>query len=117
MTLQNVPMVDQAMKISRPDSNSPSSVGRSAGLGPAGTSSVSKQPAAASAASDQVELSGLSSYLTSALNGSPAHVGKLSKLAAAISSGQYHVDAHAVSGSLIQHAIEFGGGSNLSLNA
>lgn len=68
-------------------------------------------------ASDHVQLSILSDYLASALQGSPANVAKLRALSATVSSGQYLVDAYAVSGSLIQHAIEFGGSVCLALNA
>ena len=75
-----------------------------------------KQPVGPEAASDQVQLSNLSSYLASALDGSPAHVAKVGELGAAVSSGQYHVNADAVSGSIIQHSIEFGGASYLALS-
>jgi len=53
----------------------------------------------------------VSRYLASALNGSPAQVAKVSELSAAVSSGSYQVDAHAVSGSIIQHSIDSGGAS------
>ena len=96
------------MNISRPEpkatpGSNPSVAVRAAGAGLAGN-----QPVGSRAASDHVQLSSLSNYLASALSGSPAHVAKLTQLGAAVSGGQYQVDAHAVSGSIIQHSIEFG---------
>jgi anti-sigma28 factor (negative regulator of flagellin synthesis) len=67
--------------------------------------------------SEHAQLSILSAYLDSALAGSPANVAKVRELSATVSSGQYHVDAYAVSGSLIQHGIEFGDAVCLALNA
>jgi hypothetical protein len=100
----------QLMKISRPDSKSTAELDPSAGVGPLGAGSVSKDPAGEAPLPDQVQLSGLSSYLASALNGSAAHVAQVTELTGTVSSGQYKVDAYAVSGSIIQHSIEFGGG-------
>ncbi len=74
-----------------------------------GAAASSQLPQPVSRPTDRAQLSNLSSYLASALSGSVAHVAKLAKLAAAVSSGQYQVDSYAVSGSIIQHAIEFGG--------
>jgi flagellar biosynthesis anti-sigma factor FlgM len=116
------------MNISRTDSKSTSGPNRWAGVGT--TVSAAKQPvgqtasdpaasdSAASdpAASDKVQLSNLSGYLASALAGSPAHVAKVGELSAAVSSGKYQVDANAVSGSIIQHSIEFGGASYPAVN-
>jgi anti-sigma28 factor (negative regulator of flagellin synthesis) len=65
---------------------------------------------------DWSQLSNLSNYLASALSGSAAHVAKLAKLAAAVSGGQYSVDSYAVSGSIIQHTIEFGGSAYWALS-
>jgi anti-sigma28 factor (negative regulator of flagellin synthesis) len=84
--------------------------------GPAGTGSASKQPVQSSEPSDRAQISGLGSYLASALSGSPAHAAKLSELGAAVSKGQYQVDAYAVSGSIIQSSIEFGGSSYAALS-
>jgi flagellar biosynthesis anti-sigma factor FlgM len=109
-------VVIQAMEITRSDPKSTSGLDRTSGAGPAGTGSASKQPAGQEVASDQVQLSNLSSYLASALSGSPAHVAKVSELGAAVSSGKYRVDAKAVSGSIIQHSIEFGGAGYMTLN-
>lgn len=97
------------MKISQPDSKSTANLDRSAGVGSLGTGSVSKDPVGQQPVSDQVQLSGLSSYLASALNGSASHVALVTELSGTVSSGQYKVDAYAVSGSIIQHSIEFGG--------
>ena len=80
-----------------------------ASVGPSKTDSASKQPVGQKAASDQVQLSSLGRYLAAALDGSAALVAKLSELQSAVSSGQYRVDAYAVSGSIIQHRIQFGG--------
>lgn len=65
---------------------------------------------------DRVQLMALSSYLAAALSGSPAHAAKLAGLASEVSNGQYHVDASAVSGSIIQHRVEFGGSAYGGLN-
>ncbi len=104
------------MKISGSNSRSTAGLGRPAAIGPAGSRTASKQPAAQTPPSDRAQISSLGSYLASALNGSPAHVAKVNELGTAVSSGQYQVHAHAVSGSIIQHSIEFGGASYLSLN-
>ena len=98
------------MKISRQDSKSTPDVDRSAGVGQPGTVSAWKIPGGQQPVSDRVQLSGLSSYLASALNGSAAHAAHVTQLTGTVSSGQYKVDAYAVSGSIIQHSIEFGGG-------
>ncbi len=105
------------MKISRPDSTSTSGLDRSAGLGSAPEGLASQQPIeqTATAASDEAQISNLSSYLASAFNGSALHLAKVSELGAAVSSGRYHVDTYVVSGSIIQHALEFGAGSYLGL--
>ena len=104
------------MKISRTDSNPTTELNPSKGVASAGAASDSKPQAALSAASDRVQLSNLSRYLASALLGSPARVAKMSELTAAISSGDYQVDAFAVSGSLIQHSIDFGHSGYLALS-
>src|SRR5277367_5429153 len=102
------------MKIFPSDPNSTPPVEQSAGVGP--TAAGSKQPMTQNVASDRAQLSNLGAYLASALSGSPAHVAKLSELGAAVSSEQYHVDAYELSGSIIQHGIEFGGTSYLAVN-
>jgi len=86
---------------SNPVSNSPAAAGSAASNPPS-------KPGP-STPTDRTQLSNLSSYLTSALSGSAAHAAKLATLAAAISSTQYQVDSHAVSGSIIQQAVEFRG--------
>jgi len=62
-----------------------------------------------------VNVFSLRSFTASALNGSPAHVAKVSRLSAAVSAGQYQADAYAVSGSIIQHSIEFGAANCLTV--
>ncbi len=99
------------MKINPPNSKALSGSDPTAGVGAAAGGSASKQLLPPKAASDQVQLSNMSSYLAAALMGSPAQVAKVSQLSAAVSSGQYQVDAFAVSGSIIQHSIELGGSS------
>ena len=106
-------MTVQAMKISRLDTKTTPGMNHLAGIDPSRAGSGSKPPAGQAAATDQVQLSSLSGYLASALAGSPSHVAKISELHGAVSNGQYQVDAYAVSGSLIQHSIEFGGASYL----
>jgi anti-sigma28 factor (negative regulator of flagellin synthesis) len=103
------------MKISGPDPKSTSGLNPSPSAG-AGAGSVSKPSAGQSVATDEAQLSSLSGYLSSALTGSPTHLAKVSELGAAVSTGQYHVDSFAVSGSLIQHGIEFGGASYSALS-
>ena len=115
MESRNVPMTVDFMNISRIDSKSIPDLQSPAGVDPAGLSGASKQPSPQNTASDQVQLTGMSRYLSAALNGSPAQVAKVSELSTAVSSGKYRVDAYAVSGSLIQHAIEFGGGQALAV--
>jgi flagellar biosynthesis anti-sigma factor FlgM len=102
------------MKISRSDPKTTAALNPSADVVPAGSAAPSK-PGQQAAASDRVQLSSLNGHLASALSGSPAHAAKLSELDAALSSGQYHMDAYAVSGSLIQHSIEFGATGYLAL--
>jgi anti-sigma28 factor (negative regulator of flagellin synthesis) len=98
------------MKILRPNSSS----GLFA-VGASGSGSFAKLPEA-HAASDQAQLSSLSSYLASALNGSVSQVAKVNQLSADVSRGRYQVDAYAVGGSIIQHSIEFGGTGYLGLS-
>jgi hypothetical protein len=97
------------MKISRPNSKSTADLDQSAGVGSLGTGSVSKGLVERQPVSDQAQLSGFSSYLTSALSGSAVHLAQVTALTGTVSSGHYQVDAYAVSGSIIQHSIEFGG--------
>ena len=103
------------MKISSGDAQPTSGLDRTAGTGSSGASSVPQQPAGQEAASDRVQLSGLSRYLVAALAGSPEHVAKVNQLSDAVSSDQYQADAYLVSGSIIQHSIEFGGASYLAV--
>jgi|SRR5277367_4099262 len=104
------------MNISRPETKSASGLNPSKGVGASGAGSASTLAAGQGAASDQVQLSNLSGYLSSTLSGSPARLAKLSELGTAVSSGQYYVDSYAVSGSIIQHILEFGGASTRGLS-
>jgi hypothetical protein len=63
-----------------------------------------------------VNVFSLHSFTAAARSGSPAHVAKVSKLSAAVSAGQYQADAYAVSGSIIQHSIEFGAANYLTVH-
>ena|SRR5579863_5042133 len=104
------------MKISRSDTNATSGFSSSIGVGPAGADSASKKQVQATTASDRAQLSTLSSHLASALSGSMTHLAKLAELSSSVSNEQYHVEADVVSGSIIQHSIEFGGGGYLALS-
>jgi flagellar biosynthesis anti-sigma factor FlgM len=97
------------MKISSSDPNNTPPLSSTTPAVSGNASSFAQRLVASGAPTDSVQLSQLSSYLASALSGSPAQVAKLSELGTAVSTGQYHVDADALSGSLIQHSIEFGG--------
>jgi hypothetical protein len=61
-----------------------------------------------SAVADQIQLSDLSASLASTRSESPAHLAKLSSLAAVVSSSRYVVDPYLVSASIIQHTLQFG---------
>jgi|HubBroStandDraft_1064217.scaffolds.fasta_scaffold258369_3 anti-sigma28 factor (negative regulator of flagellin synthesis) len=61
-----------------------------------------------SAASDQLQLSSLSTFLS----GSASHIAKLSQLNSAVSSGKYNVDASVVSAGIIRESL-IGSGSGL----
>jgi hypothetical protein len=102
------------MKISRPNPESNSVWDSTAAAGPA-ASNPSPIPAS-STPTDRAQLSNLSSCLAAALSGSAAHVGKLTKLGAEVSSEQYQVDSYAVSGSIIEHSIQFGGSAYRALS-
>lgn len=104
------------MKIPRPNSISSTAPQGLSAVGASGSGSSAKQPEAQIAVSDRAQLSSLSSYLASALNGTPSQAAKVNQLSADVSRGRYQVDAHTVSGSIIQHSIEFGGTSYLGLN-
>ena len=75
----------------------------------AGRSAKSTAGSTAAEASDQLQISNLSTYLAAAMSGSPAHVAKLSVLGTAVASGQYKVDSSVVSEGLIQHSVLFSG--------
>jgi len=104
------------MKIPRPNSSSSPAPQAPYAAGASGSGSSAKQSEAQIAVSDQAQLSSLSSYLVSAGNGSPSQVEKVNQLSADVLRGRYQVDAYAVSASIIQHSIEFGGTSYLGLS-
>lgn len=102
------------MKISRSDSNpNITKVPAASAVGPGSAPNVIP---AQEAPTDQVQLSALSGYLAAALSGPPEHAAKVAGLTSAVSTGQYHVDSFTVSGSIIQHSIEFGGSAYRGLN-
>ena len=55
--------------------------------------------------SDQVQLSNLSSALYATQTDSPEHTAKLAQLSAVVSTGNYQIDGHALSGSIIRDAL------------
>jgi hypothetical protein len=101
------------MRISDPNGEPLSGLGRSSEVGPAGERVRSTRSAGPPLASDQVRLSNLSAHLTAALDDSAAHLTKLSSLTAAVLSGGYQVDAPVVSDSIIRHSLQFGGANYL----
>jgi hypothetical protein len=103
------------MKISQTSPKATSGVNSPAGVGPPGAA-ASQLPVKPAPPPDQVQISSLASYLFAAVNGSPAHVAKLAELSADVSLGRYQPDTFAVSGSIIQHSIEFGAGSYFALS-
>jgi hypothetical protein len=58
---------------------------------------------------EQTQLINLNAMVTSAVEGSPAHLAKLSSLVKAISEGTYGVDAGILSAGIIDHTILFSG--------
>ena len=100
------------MRVSRSVIKSLAALNQSA---PGGAAGASQNPTPSSP-TDQAQLSQLGSYLASALSGSPAHMSKLMELGIEVSKGHYQVDAYAVSGSIIQHSIEFGGSGYSALS-
>jgi hypothetical protein len=104
------------MKISLTSPKSTAGVNPALGVGPAGPASFSPASMQPSSPPDEILLSRLASYLFAAVNGSPAHVAKLSELNTDIALGKYQPDAFAVSGGIIQHTIEFGAGGYLGLS-
>ncbi len=81
--------------------------GSTRGTGAAGsTGSGSGQ---VSQSGDSVELSGLSGRVSATLQAdSASRAEKVSQVAAAVQSGTYHVDAKAVSKSIVDHALASG---------
>lgn len=98
------------MKVTNNSTNSlaPSGRSREAAAARPGNSTEADSKAGGSP-SDRAQLSKLSGYLSAALSGSASHNAKVSALGAAVSNGDYSVDASAVSESIIQHRLLFGG--------
>jgi anti-sigma28 factor (negative regulator of flagellin synthesis) len=63
---------------------------------------ASRSPGMKPLANDQAQLTNLSAYLASAQSNSPARLERLTHLSAAVSNGQYHVDAGVVSNRIIE---------------
>lgn len=64
-----------------------------------------RNPNTKKAASDQVQLTNLSSSLSAAQSNSPQRLARLEHLAAAVSRGDYQVDASQVSHSIIEDSL------------
>jgi hypothetical protein len=58
---------------------------------------------------EETQLINLNALVTAAMEGSPAHLAKLSSLGTEISEGVYGVDAGILSAVIIDHAILFSG--------
>jgi anti-sigma28 factor (negative regulator of flagellin synthesis) len=97
-----------SMKVTQTNNKSIAGLDRAANAASGRTGSLPEASAQAGAG-DQTQISRLSTYLAAAMSGSPMHVAKLSALGAAVSSGQYNVDASAVSNGVIQHSLLFSG--------
>lgn len=91
------------MKISDPSSRLLSGAGAAAERGGGGRPAG---PAGHSVASDQIQLSQLSAQLSQ--SGSAEHIAKLSHLTAAVTKGQYGVDAGVLSADIIQYSLALG---------
>jgi flagellar biosynthesis anti-sigma factor FlgM len=66
------------------------------------TNTVRSPAGIAGSKPDQLQLSKLSSYLSTRQSSSPQRTSTLAELGAAVSTGRYHVDAHQVSQKLIE---------------
>jgi anti-sigma28 factor (negative regulator of flagellin synthesis) len=102
------------MKISRTDAKSTAGIDPASGTRTSADASDTGPDQAST--QDQIALSNLSSYLASAYSGSPEHLARVAQLGAAVSNRQYQVDSFAVSGSIIQHSIEFGQAAFLAVH-
>lgn len=63
-------------------------------------------PGANAVAGDQIQLSNLLARLLD--GGASEHLTKLARLASAVGTGQYHVDANVVSAGIIEHSLALG---------
>jgi hypothetical protein len=100
-----------AMTISPTSPESTAGVNPAPGVGPANPASFPP-----SSPPDKAQISSLASYLFAAVNSSSAQVAKLNELNADVAREEYQPDALAVSGSIIQHSIEFGAGGYFALS-
>jgi hypothetical protein len=96
------------MKVSDPSGSPFGGLAGSKGITTAGASGQPGQ-STRSSLTDQIQLSGLSASLAFTQSESPAHLAKLSSLAAVVSSSKYVVDANLVSASIIENSLQFGG--------
>jgi flagellar biosynthesis anti-sigma factor FlgM len=90
------------MKINDRITNSTSPSGKPAGIAPSGQNGRAKSTGLRSDSSDQLQLSSLSSQLSNLQSGSSHGTLQVAQLTSAVASGQYQVDAAAVSYGLIQ---------------
>ena len=100
------------MKISDPNRTA-ITLGRSAGITPAGDAGRRPGTPASKQSADRVQLSHLSAQMSAAYSDSPAHVAKLSSLTATVSSGSYQVDAGVLSNSIIDASLGYSGGHTI----
>ena len=91
------------MKINDSSNNGVSGLNRTQESG--SSSQVSLSRSSSSSRGDQVALSSLSSALNLQPSNSPQNSAKLAQLSAAVSTGGYHVDAPALSNSIINSSI------------
>jgi anti-sigma28 factor (negative regulator of flagellin synthesis) len=96
------------MKITQTNNKSIAGSARVLSAAPAGAGNGAARSAAVEA-SDQSQISNLSTYLAAAMSGSPTLVAKLSALGTAVASGQYKVDSSVLSEGIIQHSLLFSG--------
>ncbi len=61
-------------------------------------------------ASDQVQLSNLSSALRGLLNEDPDRAAQVERIGSVVQSGNYQIDSHQLGRSILQDSIEYGSG-------
>ena len=94
------------MRISDPNSSRVPGVGQKSGVSSTDGGRRLQGPAGQSFSNDQIQLSNLSSTLAAAQAKSPAWMGKLANLTAAVGNGSYAVDTHAVSAKIIDDSLQ-----------